>query len=120
MTIRPTGIRGLSLTGQYLKFRLDFEIYNPTNEAFAITGGSFAKIKRVMVYRQGKFLGMANVDIDQIEIPAISILQISDIPFQISLLNAFENISTLENFSIAELTVVCVAEVVGREYIIEG
>lgn len=120
MTIRPSGISGISLNLEYFTFKLSFEIHNPTAEAFSVTGASIAKIKRILVYRSGKFLGQATLNLEELDIPAISSIEIKNVPFQVSVQNIVENLSTIQDLKLSDLTIVCIVEVLGKEYVIEN
>ena len=120
MTIEPTGIRNLNFGLVYFTFDLDFTIKNPTQETFSVSGASVATLKRILVYRKTHFLGMAEINLDAIEIPANGELTIKNIPFSIATENVIKNILTKESLDVDELTIMAVIDVLGNEYIIES
>ena len=120
MTIKPSGISNLVITLSSISFKLDIKITNPTVENFAVSGGSLAKVKRIIVYRNGHLLGTGYLDIDGIEIPPMSSVELKYIPFEVALEQVMYNLLQMESFSLAQLTIVGVVEVLGKEYYIEG
>lgn len=120
MSIYPSGLRNVRAGLHYFTFKLDITIKNPTNESFSVTGASIARFKRILAYRNGHFLGMATLNLEEIEIPATGSIEIKDIPFEVSPENVMLNILTIEGFSMEQLTFVGVVEVLGKEYIIES
>src|SRR5690606_30878408 len=99
MSIYPSGLRNVRAGLTYFTFKLDITLKNPTNEAFSVTGASIVRFKRILAYRNGHFLGMATLDLEEIEIPAASSIEITNIPFEVSPENVMKNILTIEGFS---------------------
>ena len=121
MTIRPSGLSNIKVIGlSTLRFDLSIKITNPTNEAFSVSGISLATFKRIMVYRKGEYLGMATINLGEIEIPAGQTIEIKNVPFEAATINVLKNLLTIESLSIDQLTMVAVVEVLGTEYTIEN
>lgn len=120
MTIKPVDISDLKWSVFEIKFKLDLKIDNPTKEYFAISGASVARLKTISVYRKGKFIGTANVELEAIEIPPYSHLVLKHVPFSVSAANVLYNALTIETFSLSQLTIVATIDVLGNEYIIES
>lgn len=118
MTVLPSGISGINISLAAIRFRLNFTINNPTAEDFSVTTGKMAAIKRIIVYRKGKLLGVAQVDIDNIEIPAYSAIEIKDIELQVAVSSLLDNIMTIQGISLDEITIACVVSVIGKEFTI--
>lgn len=118
MTVLPSGISGINITLAAIRFKLNFTINNPTAEDFSITTGKMAAIKRIIVYRKGKLLGVAQVDIDNIEIPAYAAIEIKDIELQVAVSSLLDNIMTIQGISLDEITIACVVSVIGKEFTI--
>lgn len=119
MTIAPSGIRNLKLGLKEVSFLLDFTITNPTSEAFSVSGASIASLNRIMVYKDGNFIGMASVNMEAIEIPSNGELTIKNVPFKIATQNAL-NLLLQDSIDINKLTILAVIDVLGNEYTIEG
>jgi len=120
MTVWPTGISNIKLNLTTLSFKLDISVRNPTDTAFSVTGASIATLKRIVVSRNGKFLGQADVDISDIEIPAYGTSHFKDLPFTVSLENILTNILDDTTLNINELSITAVIEVLGQSYTISG
>jgi len=124
MKIWPSNIRNFKISLTEISFSLDFMIQNPTNQNFSVTGGSLVKIKRVSAYRNGKFIGVAEVNLKEIDIPAESTVNLDNLPFKISIQNVLDNLATISDFTVASLmtglTIQAAVEVLGVEYLIEG
>ncbi|MGQ2982131.1 hypothetical protein [Flavobacterium sp.] len=120
MSIKPSGITDFSLNLQQINFKLDFKITNPTNEGFSVTGASIARLKRITAYYDGRFMGIAEVNLDAIEIPARSYTILKKMPFQVSTQNLLEAIFTIDQIDINKLSLHAVVTVLGNDYIIEG
>ncbi|QEE49635.1 hypothetical protein FUA48_08575 [Flavobacterium alkalisoli] len=119
MTIEPSGIRNFKYTVSKITFNLDITITNPTQEAFSVSGASLASLKRVMVYMGDKFIGMATVNLDAIEIPPQASLTVKNIPLEVATENAIGLLS-VQNLSLDIFNIMAVVDVFGNEYTIEG
>lgn len=124
MKIWPTNIKNFKISLTEISFSLDFNIQNPTNQNFSVTGASIVRIKRVSAYRNGTFIGVAEVNLTEIDIPANSVVPLQNLPFKISVQSVLDNLATLSDFTVASLmtglTIEAVVEVLGTDYVIEG
>jgi hypothetical protein len=120
MTIKPSGISGFVPGLVQIRFKLDFKITNPTNEAFSVTGASIARLKKIVAYYNGQYMGMAELNLEAIEIPARSFTVLKEIPFTVSTQNLLSNLLTATDLDLNKLTLLAGIEVLGKEYIIEG
>jgi len=120
MRIWPTGISNIKLSLTMLSFNLDIAVQNPSDTAFSISGASIATLKRIVVSRNGKFLGQADVDISTIEIPAYGSAEFKNLPFTVSLDNILNNVLADTNIQLGQLSISAVVEVLGNNYVIQG
>lgn len=119
MTIKPSSIRKIKLSWSSLNFNLDVRINNPTAQDFAVNG-LVATLKSIVINYKGKYLGTAVVNIDEIMIPKFSSLVIRDLPIIIENSELLENIWTITDLTINDLTITAVVEVLGSEYTISN
>lgn len=119
MTIKPSSIRKIKLSWSSLTFNLDIRINNPTAQDFAVNG-LVATLKSIVINYKGKYLGTAVVNIDEIMIPKFSSLVIRDLPIIIENSELLENIWTITDLTINDLTITAVVEVLGSEYTISN
>lgn len=120
MSIKPVDISGLNVGAVRIKFKLDIKIVNPTNEYFSVSGASVARLKTLSIFRNGDYLGTANLDLEEIDIPANSYKLLKYVPFEVDTLNLVTNIFSMASVDISQLTIVATVDVLGTEYIIEG
>lgn len=120
MDIWPSDISNIAAGLTWFRFNISFKIENPTDADFSVSGLGLITVKRIMVYRKGRYLGMSEVNISDIEIPAKTTREIKHIPFKIETANVLRNILTIESFSLEELRIVAVLEVLGSEYTLES
>ena len=120
MSIRPSGISAFVPGLVKITFRMSFKITNPTNEAFSVTGASIATLKRIKAYYNGRFMGMADVNLTEIDIPSNSYVELKNIPFTVATENLLDTILTVDEINLNNLTIHAIVEVFGNEYLIEG
>lgn len=124
MKIWPSDISNFKITLSEISFNLDFMIQNPTNESFAVTGASIVRLKRVTAFKNGVYLGQAEVNLAEIEIPANSTIKLENLPFKLSLQSVLNNLANITNFDVTALTtglsIEAVVDFLGQEYVIES
>ena len=120
MQIWPSKVSNIKFAYPILSFNLDIAVKNPTDTSFSLTGVGVAKLSRIVVSRNGAFLGQADVDMQAIEIPAFSTSTIQNLPFKVSLLNVLSNVLADTNIDINQLSISAVIEVLGQSYTIQG
>lgn len=125
MKIWPSNISNVKLNNfTELSFNLDFMLQNPTNESFSLTGANIVKLKRVSVFKNGTYLGQAEINLSALNIPANSTVALNDLPFKVSITSILDDLANITNFDVTTLTtglsVEAVVDVLGSEYIIEG
>ena len=107
MTIKPNGfpknVKGINPNSlgipQAVSFDIDIILKNPTAEDFAVTG-YVAELTKVNVYYKNKFIGAANVAIDEISVPSRDTLILHDIPIQVNALDILSNLTAFANLNL--------------------
>lgn len=100
---------------QTMNFDIDILLKNPAYEDFAVTG-YVATLVQVNAFFKNKYVGSADVFIDEISVPANDILILHDIPMSVNYLNALQNINDIENLTINDFSFTGVIEVLGVKY----
>lgn len=90
LSIKPVGIRNLSLQNTFLKFNLDIELFNSTNESLEIDTLGLATISRLTFYYKNNYVGQSVGNIEQFVINENSSTIIRNIPVEINLINALD------------------------------
>jgi hypothetical protein len=116
MTIVPVGISKLKINLTSISFLLDIKITNPTGDDFAISGFSVASLRKLNIFYKGNYLGSAAANITEISIPKQNELIIHDIPVEVATQAILQNIMTITNISINDITIEAVVSVAGNEY----
>ena len=121
MTIKPSSFpRNIRLSFQQIRFNIDIVLANPTREDFAVSG-YVATLTQVAVFYKDNFLGVANVSIDEISVPAYRTLILKDIDIAVATstaLNAIPGLITqMQTMSFMDdLKFTGVVEVLGSYY----
>jgi hypothetical protein len=120
MRVYVSNIKNLQFTGtNTVAVTLSFILENPTNEGFTVTGANVAKLKSLMVYYDGNYLGTANLGLTELQIPAQTTIQITDVPFTISAQGIYQTIAAGQ-FTTEHLTIKAIVNVLGKDYTIES
>jgi len=120
MKIYISAITDVSIGFDKLTFKLSFTIHNPTSTGFYLTGAKVAKLKSIQVYRKGQYLGMAEVNIEELELLPNSYFTLTNVPFVIPTQNLLENILNATQFNVEDLTLVAVVNIAGTDYEIDN
>lgn len=120
MIIGPNSLpKSLSVSGGRLKFNIDILFTNPSRADFSVSGYGVT-LKRVMVYLKGEMIGVADVEISELEVPNYNTLVLPNVGIDIPLSTFVQNLSSLANVfataNLADLAFVGVVEVLGVEY----
>ena len=87
MRIKPVGIRNVKIQSGYLRFNIDLELFNPSNENLDISGFGVVNISRFIIYFKNTLLGQSNLYLDNIQIQNNRSLTLKNIPIEISIIN---------------------------------
>lgn len=121
MTIRPHGIpKNIKINLTQITFDIDIVLNNPTGQDFAVSG-YVATLSQVMVYFKGKFLGVANVLIDDISVPRYDSLVLKNIPVTVATSTILSNIMTIydqlqSTTAMSDIKFTAVVDVLGVNY----
>lgn len=118
MTITPASFpKGLDINfnENRIKFKIDIRLTNPTKEDFN-ANGFIAKLSKVKVFYDNKYLGVSTVNISDISIPHQNEIILHDIDVVVDFSNAVDILLSLSNFSTDKLSFSGVIEVAGVEY----
>ncbi len=118
MTISPDGFSGLDVSLERIKFNLDVKITNPTSEDFIVSGSAFADLKKLFIYYKGKYIATADVDLNQVSIPHNNSIVFHNIPVVVSSGTVLDNISSLIDFSMNDITITGQINFLGSQYLI--
>lgn len=121
MNIYPSGLRNFKIKGlKEITFDLDITLKNNSGTAFSLNGIYLAKLKRVVITRNGEYIATANLNLETIEIPALSSIIIPNVPVVANTAGLVMNLFSSEQISIDQLGISAIVEVLGREYTIEN
>lgn len=101
----------------YISFTTDVVLKNNSDEDFNLSGNIVATLKRLAFIYEGTTIGIANVNITEISVPAYNEAIITGIPVQVSTKNLFSNISNVTAM-IDKFSIVGYVDVLGTEYMI--
>jgi len=87
MRIKPVGIRNVRIQSGFLRFNLDLELFNPSNENLDISGFGIINLSRIFMYYKDTKLGESNINLSNIQIQNNQSLTLKNIPIEIGLLN---------------------------------
>ncbi|HEX8269756.1 MAG TPA: hypothetical protein VF581_07680 [Flavobacterium sp.] len=128
MTIEPYSVpRNIRATWTQIDFNMDIILKNPTTHPFAVTG-YVATLKQIMVYYKGTFLGVANLHLTEIAVPAYGSLVLPNVNIVVGtaslLSNAAALIPEMQTMSMNQLyndlTFRGLVDVLGTQYEIEN
>ena len=120
MKIYPAGISNIKFGLQQITFDLDVSLKNNSSTAFSLSGVYIAKLKRIVISNHGDYIATANVNLEAIEIPALTTRTITNIPVVANLGGLLMNILQNPQLSVEQLGITAVFEVLGTEYTIEN
>lgn len=115
MSLYPVGVRNIKVGWLQTKLDIDVAFKNPTNMDFAVNG-VIATLRRIYVNYKGKVLGVAEVNIDSISIPAYQTLVIKDLTVIASNPDLLQNVIALTSISLSDLQITAVVDVMGTEF----
>ena len=101
---------------QNISFAIDIKIENPDFREFAVSGYGVASLKQVDIYFKDFHLGTANLELEEITVPAQSSLIIEDVPFVGNTLSVLQNATAFSNLSLSDLRFTGIIEALGTQY----
>ena len=116
---KPIAIRNIRISLKSINFLLSIRIYNPTNTEVDLTGFGVVQVRRIIVYRKGQFFAAANVNLSNLRVGANGTIDITDIPIELPTASLLDNIMTISDIKLSDITVKVVVSIAGSEYVIE-
>lgn len=101
----------------YIRFTTDVALKNNSEEDFNLSGNLIVTLKRLAFIFQGTTIGVANVNITEIAVPAYGEKIISNVEVVVSAKNLLSNISNVLSM-IKQFSIVGYVDVFGVEYMI--
>lgn len=105
---------------QDVSFKIDIVIDNPDYREFSATGLGVAKLKNIQMYFKDALIGTADLDLEEITVPAQSQFVLNDVAMTGKTLSILSNLSSFNNAKLTDLKFTAVIEVLGYEYDIAG
>lgn len=120
LTFKISDISKVNIKGLSLFFDIAVTFYNPTDKDFYVNGLGLISVKKVKVFRKGVFMGEANSDVTQMEIPAYGKTTLSGITIETKYLTFLAELSNLASLTeVKDYTLEIVVEALGQTYVIE-
>lgn len=120
LTFKISDISKVNIKGLSLFFDIAVTFYNPTDKDFYVNGLGLISVKKVKVFRKGVFMGEANSDVTQMEIPAYGKTTLSGITIETKYLTFLAELSNLASLTeVKDYTLEIVVEALGQTYLIE-
>ena len=118
MDIEPDIISNfdINFNEQTIRFNLDIKLTNNSLEDLYVTGASIVTLKQIILFYKDTYLATVNVNIGEIEIPRKSEYFLRKIPVAVDAVNVLQNITSLINFKIENLTVTGIINAMGNDY----
>lgn len=118
MTITPASLPkklNVNIKNDLLRFDIDIRLTNPTKHDFTVNG-FVAKLSKIKVYYDSKYLGTSIVDITDISVPHQNELILHDVNVSVKFSDAMGIILDYSNFNVNKLSYSGVVEIGGVEY----
>lgn len=120
MDFKVEGLSNIRLNGTNVLFDLAVRFYNRTDIDFEVFTAGLIKLRKIKVWMNGAYVGEANSNITEIQIPAYSSIMVNKILVSSPLLQMLSQITTFENetdFKNIKLEVI--VEALGETYVLE-
>ena len=98
-----------------ISFDIDVKMENPTGDDFAVSG-QIATLKKINMFYDGNFLGIANTNIIEVSVPNHNELILHNINVEVAISNALNNVAELMNMDMNKITITGVIDVLGVNY----
>lgn len=98
LEVKVKGIKNLKVTFSAIHFNVSIELFNPTDQDLTVHTGKMLTLRSIRFYDQsGKFIGESFPNLNNIEIPAKSGINLTSIPTTINLKNIDAAFNSLVN-----------------------
>jgi hypothetical protein len=118
MTIQPIGFSNVNVSFERIKFNIDVEIVNPTNDDFDVTGSHFANLNKLLIFYKGTYIATADTKFTSVSVPHKNSIVFQNIPVEVSTKTAFNNVLNFLTFTTDDITIKGVVSILGNEYTI--
>jgi hypothetical protein len=118
MDIEPHAFSKLKIDfdNKRISFNLDVLLRNNTDDDLFVTGSAFAVLKEIDIFYKNNYMATAQVNINEISIPAENQLIVRNIPVMVHAVNLLQNATVFMNFNLNDLGIVGVVEAFGTTY----
>lgn len=114
--IRFTNPNSLNIP-QNVNFNIDIAIVNPDFREFSASGFGVIKLTSVSAYFKDSLIGTANLNLDEITVPAQSNFVIQNVAMTGNTLSILQNLSAFTNIKLSDLKFTAIIEdVIGNQY----
>lgn len=102
---------------QKVNFEIDIAIVNPDFREFSASGFGVIKLSSVSAYFKDALIGTANLNLDEITVPAQSNFVIQNVAMTGNTLSILQNLSAFTNIKLSDLKFTAIIEdVLGNQY----
>jgi hypothetical protein len=119
MTIAPVGFSNVNVSLERIKFNIDVQISNPTDDDFDVSGSHFANLNKLQIFYKGKYIATAETKITSVSVPHKNSIIFHDIPVMVSTKTALNNLVNFLNFDTNDISVKGIVSILGNEYTLE-
>ncbi|PKH51430.1 hypothetical protein CXF68_12385 [Tenacibaculum sp. Bg11-29] len=118
LSIKISGISNLKASFTQIRFNLSFVIHNPTNTHIGINTYKLLSLKQIKFYNKtnNAYLGTANVNFSNIQIPAKQTLEIKEVPTALPVKNILSNLALFKGNIEENLLIKLQFESLGKQF----
>ncbi|MCF2875436.1 MULTISPECIES: hypothetical protein [unclassified Tenacibaculum] len=118
LQLKISGLSNLDVSIKQIRFNLSFKIINPTAQYIGINTYKLLKLHQIKFYnkRNNAYLGTANVNISNIQIPGKKAIEIKDIPTLLPVENLLSNLDLFQGNIEGKLLIKLQFESLGQHF----
>jgi len=118
MTAKPNGFpKKIKGTFTSLSFEIGIKIDNPTDQEFSVSG-VIATLTKVIVYYKGRLIGVSQIRISELDVPAFGSTVIPNVPIVVLNSEILRLLPLIDALNLNDLKINVAIEVLGNEYFI--
>lgn len=106
----------VNIKEQRIRFNLDIKLTNNSLEDLYVTGASIVTLKQIILFYKETYLATVNVNIGEISIPKRSEFFLRNIPVEVDAVNVLQNITSLIDFKLSNLSMTGIINAMGNDY----
>ncbi|WP_272151392.1 hypothetical protein [Tenacibaculum aiptasiae] len=120
LKLKINGLSNLDISIKQIRFNLSLKILNPTNEHIGINTYKLLNLHQIKFYnkRNKAYLGTANVNISDVQIPGKSAIEIKDIPTRLPVENLISNLDLFQGNIDDKLLINLHFESLGKQFVL--